>query len=597
MNFNFIKTLIIKPKIIQEIIAILFVTIYRALSVRILRGSMFTYPKEIRLLAKKIPVNETKSLFSHDNELDQDLFYFKLATGYLKFNDKNSWNINFKSHEQYVSLHRWNWLLYSSSIENKINHKAGMNLVRSWLSVMGVLPSGDAGESYTTAERLSNISLFSRELSGTWHEIPDDIQNALNIKIKFLANRLEILPGLTGNHIINNARALLLSGHACKNTDAIILARAILRLYLPKVIDINGFLREGSSHYQLLICRWLLEMRFISKEVNDHKTIEILKKYIERVVKASNFFLIGQDNNKKIPLFGDISPDCDPQWLLYMSESSLNPFTSNLPKGELNKNNIGWASLFSDFSSNPKHKWHDLDNNINLWNFYEIGGWYRLDFEGWTAIWHAESPSGSAIASHAHHDLCSFVLYKDGQEIIIDPGRYNYENNDIGTYGSTANAHTTILLNGCPPALSKRDYRIPKTYRKAEVTVSHYTNEDSHAVTISHNGFRRISSDIQIHSREFIFNKDSVKIIDNIKGKGNLDLEMYFQISKTSNYKVSLDKNFKNYIQKFERNINPIAGWRFLSFGEKEEAVTIKVSKNISLPFKCCSEIEIDKLM
>ena len=96
MNFNFIKTLIIKPKIIQEIIAILFVTIYRALSVRILRGSMFTYPKEIRLLAKKIPVNETKSLFSHDNELDQDLFYFKLATGYLKFNDKNSWNINFK---------------------------------------------------------------------------------------------------------------------------------------------------------------------------------------------------------------------------------------------------------------------------------------------------------------------------------------------------------------------------------------------------------------------------------------------------------------------------------------------------------------------
>jgi uncharacterized heparinase superfamily protein len=597
MDSNFIKVLITKPKIILEIIGIIFITIYRALSVRSLRGSMIPYPKEINLLAKKISVGGAESSFSNYEGLDQNFFNFKLATGYFKFSDKNSWNTNFKSHEQYVSLHRWNWLLRSSSKERKINYKDGMNLVRSWFSVMGVLPSGDAGESYTTAERLSNISLFSREVSGSWHEIPEDIQDALNIKIKFLAHRLEILPGLTGNHIINNARALLLSGHACKNPNAIILSRALLRLYLPIVIDTDGFLREGSSHYQLLICRWLLEMRFISEEVNDHETIEILKGYIQRVVKASNFFLIGQGENKKIPLFGDISPDCDPQWLLYMSESSLNPFSSNLIKGKLEKNNIGWGGLFSDFINNTNFKWNDLENNINLWNYYKTSGWYRLDFKGWTAIWHAESPSGSAIASHAHHDLCSFVLYKDGQEIIIDPGRYNYENKDIGTYGTTANAHTTILLNGYPPALSKRDYRIPKTYRKAEVTVSHVTNEDSHAVTISHNGFRRLSSDIQIHSREFIFNKDSVKIIDNIKGKGNLNLEMYFQISKTSNYKVILDKDFKSYTQKFEGNLNPISGWKFLSFGEKEEAVTMKVSKNISLPFKCCSEIELDKLM
>lgn len=597
MYFNFIKILITKPKIIIEIIEILFISIYRALSVRNLRGMMFPYPREIRLVAKKIPIGDKEPTFTHDKSLKENFFNFKLATGYFNFIDKNSWNEAFESHEQYVSLHRWNWLLRYSSDKKRINHKDGMNLVRSWFSVMGILPSGDAGESYTTAERLSNISLFSREVSGSWHEIPDDIQVALNIKIKFLAYRLEILPGLTGNHVINNARALLLSGHACKNPNAIILSRALLRLYLPKVIDTDGFLREGSSHYQLLICRWLLEMRFISEEVYDDETIEILKEYIERVVKASNFFLIGQGNNKKIPLFGDISPDCDPQWLSYISESSLNPFTNNLIKGKLEKNNIGWASLFSDFTSNTNLKWNDLENNINLWNYHEIGGWYRLDFEGWTAIWHAESPSGSAIASHAHHDLCSFVLYKDGREIIIDPGRFNYENKDIGTYGSTANAHTTILLNGCPPALSKRDYRIPKTYRKAEVTVSHVRNKDSHTVTISHNGFRRISSDIQIHSREFIFNKDSVKIIDNIKGKGNLDLEMYFQISKTSKYKVSLDQDFKNYTHKFEGNLNPISGWKFLSFGEKEVAVTLKVSKNVSLPFKCCSEIEIDKLM
>ena len=593
MNFYFIKVLIKKPKILMEIVEILFMRIYRALSVRILRGSMLTYPGQISKLAKKIPVEIARYEFKHNEELNHNFFDFKLATGYVKFSDKNSWNISFKSHEQYVSLHRWNWLLYSSSKEKKINHKDGMDLVRSWFSVMGVLPTGDAGESYTTAERLSNISLFSRELSGSWHEIPDDIQNALNIKIKFLSHRLEILPGLTGNHIINNARALLLSGYACKNANAIILARTLLEFYLPKIIDANGFLREGSSHYQLLICRWLLEIRFVSEELNDEETIEILKEFIQKVITASNFFLIDQGNNKKLPLFGDISPDCDPQWLLNMSESTLNPFGRNISKDKLKKNHYGWSSLFSDFVDNSNHEWHDLDNNVNFWNCYEISGWFRLDFNGWTAIWHAESSSGSAIASHAHHDLCSFVLYKDGKEIIIDPGRYNYDNSDFGNYGMTAKSHSTILLNGYPPALSRRDFKIPKSFRRADVAVSHFKNDDTYSITISHNGFKRFSSDIQIHTREFVFHKDSVKIIDNIEGKGNQNLEIFFQISKTSNYMVHLDKNFKNHTQKFQSSLNPISGWRFLSFGEKEAALTLKGNKNISLPFQCCSEIKL----
>ena len=335
-------------------------------------------------------------------------------------------------------------------------------------------------------------------------------------------------------------------------------------------------------------------MRLISEELNDSETIDILKIYIPKVIRASNFFIINQGENRKIPLIGDISPDCDPQWLLYIFESPLNPFSSYLPNEELHKNKIGWASLFSDFSRNPKYKWHGLDNSISLWNFYETSGWFRLDFEEWTAIWHAESSSGSAIASHAHNDLCSFVLYKDGEEIIIDTGRYNYENSDIGKYGMSASSHSTILLNGYPPALSRREHRIPKTYRKAELTVTQLTYKDSQSVTIRHDGFSRISSNIKIHTREFIFKKDSEKIIDNIEGKGNKNLEMFFQVSKASKYKVSLDKEFKNYTQKFESNMNPIAGWKFISFGEKEAAITLKATKEISLPFQCCSEIKLN---
>tara|TARA_B100000780_G_C21117663_1_gene452366 strand:+ start:1122 stop:2909 length:1788 start_codon:yes stop_codon:yes gene_type:complete len=593
MYFNFIKILITKPKIIIEIIEILFISIYRALSVRNLRGMMFPYPREIRLVAKKIPIGDKEPTFTHDKSLKENFFNFKLATGYFNFIDKNSWNEAFESHEQYVSLHRWNWLLRYSSDKKRINHKDGMNLVRSWFSVMGILPAGEAGESYTSAERLSNICLFSRETSGNWHEIPDDIQVALNIKIKFLAYRLEILPGLTGNHVINNARALLLSGHACKNPNAIILSRVILKKYLHKVIDSHGFLREGSSHYQLLICRWLLEMRLVAEEMKDIETIEILKKHIQKVVKSSNFFLIGEGSNKKIPLFGDISPDCDPQWLLHILDSPLSSFNTDLTVRNLDNIDIGWEGLFTNFIKNKNIGWNIEKSTRKPWTDNVISGWYRLDYKGWTAIWHAESSAGPAIASHAHYDLCSFVLYKNNKEIIIDPGRLNYENNNIGKYGLSAEAHSTILLNGCPPALSKRDHRIPKTYRDTKIKISHLENKESFKVMIDHDGFKRISSNIYNHSREFIFTEDSVSIADNIEGKNKIDLEMYFQISKNSDYKITLDTNLENDHQEFEGSTNPMGGWKFYSFGEKDIAITKKISKNITLPFKSCSKIEL----
>ena len=110
---------------------------------------------------------------------------------------------------------------------------------------------------------------------------------------------------------------------------------------------------------------------------------------------------------------------------------------------------------------------------------------------------------------------------------------------------------------------------------------------------IDHDGFKRISSNIYNHSREFIFTEDSVSIADNIEGKNKIDLEMYFQISKNSDYKITLDTNLENDHQEFEGSTNPMGGWKFYSFGEKDIAITKKISKNITLPFKSCSKIEL----
>ena len=89
---------------------------------------------------------------------------------------------------------------------------------------MTPLPPGVPSESYTVGERISNACLFVRHTCGNWEEIPQDILAALQFMAVSLARRIEYHDGeLTGNHVVNNGRALLFAGHCCHNYDIAII--------------------------------------------------------------------------------------------------------------------------------------------------------------------------------------------------------------------------------------------------------------------------------------------------------------------------------------------------------------------------------------
>ena len=599
---------------LYSFLKIFTIKVYRSFSVRYLRGTMIGYPKEIKLLAKKIPT-ASKPIFKEPANYSFDIKNLKLATGQLNYEVCPDWKVEFNSHEQFVSLHRWNWLLRSATDENeRVDLAWGMTMVRSWFSVMGVIPRGDASESYTLGERISNICLFNRHITGNWDSMPKDIQRALQFKCKYLAHRLEFLPGnLTGNHIINNARALLFVGHCCQIEQSISLSREILRSFLPQLIDSKGFLREGSSHYQFLITRWLLEVRLVAEEKEDFKTLDIIKSYLPKLVNACDFFLVeSQNGGKLLSLFGDISPDCEPNWLKDLTKAPLAKFNS----GErVNEKLEGWANLFQGWQENPLNIWEVPQRENNFFWENNSNGWYRLDFKGWTAIWHAEESSGKAIASHAHHDYGSVALYRNGREILIDPGRLDYENQPLSNYGISHRAHSTISLNGFAPMLSKRDYLYPEIYRKTFSTVTSKEKDDIFTISIEHNGFKRIPGNIMSHKREFIFSATSVDITDSFEGNGSYNLEIYYQWPVTYRNKVKADKKF-NFKEELSKNLNvemstnlgkketfsteyfhgsykPIAGWRFFSFGDTDLAITQKFNSNIKLPYKYHYKISV----
>lgn len=572
---------------IYSLLELVLETMYRVLSLRLFRGLMLQYPAHIKVMTKKIPNYKKPTVIPAEDY--QPVTKLKLATGYITFENKPNWMISFESHEQFLSLHRWNWLLSRiSDYPNQGDFSWGMTLVRSWLHQMDIIPKGPASESYTVGERISNICLFGRQTTGTWASLPDDIKDAIKYKTKYLGHRLEYIPGnLTGNHLINNARALLFAGHCCDVRASIEVGRTILQDNLPTIVDKYGFLREGSSHYQFLFTRWLLEIRFVAEENGDLKTINIIKKHLPLMLEACHFFLVKKENGEfQLPLFGDISPDFEPKWLITLHKSKLAQFNSNLGADE----NIGWAALFKDFRDNPKINWNPPSGKSKkIWCQNDINGWYRLDFFDWVAIWHAENPSGRCIASHAHHDAGSLALFKSGREILIDSGRHEYENSEINNYGQKANAHSTMTIDDFPMLLSRRDHRLHKNYKETWLKVSCDDEGNRCIVTIEHDGFKRIPKDIKMHQRVYEFTENTVRVADSIDGSGRATINTFFQCPHNSN-KITLCNSTMDLSKftkmQFKGTFNPIGGWRFESFGRKEESISNKFEVLAKLPFK-----------
>ena len=607
---NMLSTLY-RPKQAFSFLKIILIAIYRALIVRYLRGYMLSYPNKIRYLAKKLPSYNLPVIHNIYSE-NFPKVNLKLAIDYFSIDENKNWKKQFDSHEEFVSLHRWNWLLRNVNESNELlDYEHGLSLVRSWFNEMGIMPKGEASESYTVGERISNVCLFSRCSTDSWNKLPSDIQDSLRYSAKFLAHRLEYLPGnMTGNHLINNARALFFAGHCCDIEQAKNLSREILAKHLNVIIDNSGFIREGSSHYQFLITRWLLEIRLLAEETKDTETIEIIKDYLPSMVNACDFFLVqGVDGNNEMVLIGDLSPDCEPAWLLDLTKSSLAQFDGSSNKASVS----GWAKLFDNWEHDDSINWKLCSLEATKWRENKSAGWYRLDYDGWTAIWHVESPSGKPIASHAHHDCGTVVLFRNGKEVLIDIGRYEYECNPLSDYGVGASAHSTITIDGFPMILSRRNNRFPKAYRYADIKVSIGKESEYYKFTIEHNGFNRLPGNVGRHSRDFVFSKNALRISDSIKGSGSALLETYFQWPNIKNNAISpgLYKNLKENLSNdtgFKLDITsgsqnkirteyligseePLGGWRFKSFGKKELAVTQKITSFVNLPCQFHYEI------
>ena len=591
-----------KPRITIGVFDVLVKAIVRRITSRFFEKRRKFYPKTVLKLANKknYDVPELKKNNSYQLNISalSKPYRLKLAIGYIEFCEKPNWRKIFSDDEQFVSLHRWNWLIRGITDEDvPVSLIWGEQLVRSWLNEFGPLPLGLASESYTVGERISNICIFERIHHGNWSSIPVDLAMAVQKMALHLVDRIEYQSGdLTSNHVVNNGRALLIAGHSLGLKNLIDLGRELIRERLPVLVSGDGFLREGSSHYQLLFARWLVECWLVVYEGRDNSTLKILEPQLKTILVACQFFFVSDSRGRiKLPTFGDVSPDCEPEWLVgtsFVSVNDCNSFDASL----------GWPGLIRKYFGRSISKLPLPPSKRSVsWTCYPDDGWFRLDYNDWVAIWHIKDSTGASIGSHAHHDFCSLVLYYKGKEVLIDPGRLNYDMEPVSSiHSKSAKAHSSILLENLGPMLSTRDRFLPNSYREAKVLVTWENIDDKRKLVIKHNGFSRIGLKGMSHSRIFCLDGKSVSIHDHVKGSSIKNLDITFQFPdmeigpplKDMGIKLTTDLDTTTFISNWETK-GTFTGWCYPSYGVKAPAWTFHAKGRVELPFNCCSIISV----
>lgn len=242
--------------------------------------------------------------------------------------DLPNWFQEFDDHEKMLFLHRWGWLLMDAADNPSTRIKDyGIAAIKDWCESVYDKKDHPAWESYSISERISNALMFFyslRNYPASDTEGIEFIEKKLIEMAAYLLDRLEFNFDLTNNHVLNNARALYMLGMFSSCTEIAETGRQIFINETPRMITSQGFLREGSSNYHLLLLRTYLEVLWTAESKRDDSFADILKPVVESMVKAARFFRVDKnDGSFDIPLIGDVSPDFPGGWFSDICRSRL----------------------------------------------------------------------------------------------------------------------------------------------------------------------------------------------------------------------------------------------------------------------------------
>jgi len=406
--------------------------------------------------------------------------------------------------ETLLALHRFAWLPLVADGETRNSWAQALwsEWCRQFAGNGAEQKPGWAWHPYTAAERACN--LLDLGAAAGLPAPADDSLGVLDCHIAAIFARLEYFGDHnTSNHLANNGRgifrlALAFGRDRWADLGAQILIEEASRILLP-----SGVLREGSSHYHLLIARNYADA-WLAARAYGHAAEPDLKAIAARALAVARHLVLPGG----LPLVGDVSPDCPPD------------FVACLAGGD---HGDGWIAGRGD---DERAALKALMNSTADAGRLAADGWLRFSSGRWWGLWHASPQGWPPMPGHAHQDLGSFELHHESLPVVVDPGR--------GEYGEAGNAaryrsgrvHNTLLVDDRDPYPANKPY-YDDAFRARIVAAPPALAADGQSVTLSHLGFKRLRG-VGVLTRRWTLGDRGVAIDDRLDGCGRRTLVRRF---------------------------------------------------------------------
>lgn len=347
---------------------------------------------------------------------------------------------------------------------------------------------------YCVAERAINILDYARH-----HGLPGEPSETLTFLARHAAAitaRLEYFgEHNTSNHLSNNGRGLYRIGLALGLPAATEVGKRILLTEAKRIFLPSGVLREGSSHYHFLLTRNYVDA-FLAAKRHGCPEAEALAEIARRALGVcAQLRLPGG-----LPLVGDISPDCPPDFLLDL----------------LGGQRTGWTKLLSP---EDHEAFVTLSREATANGRLDKDGWIRIEKDPWSVLFHVAPDGWLPMPGHAHQDIGSFEAHYGQTRLFVDPGRGSYERPSELDDDVSAAAHNNLTVDGQEPYPPNKPYYTERFRRSVCLSSPQWVQSDER-LSLSLPGFSRLPG-LSGVERDLELSTNGLLIQDRIEGQDN----------------------------------------------------------------------------
>ena len=491
-----------------------------------------------------------------------------------EWNDKNQYS----DIELYFYKIRFNWLFFDN---NHISIKQKIDLINSFILHYNYIEI----DSYSVGERVSNWIMFlqTNKKNLSLHN-KNLFEQSIKKQIILLINNLEFHKEKTNNHLFSNTKAIFLYSIYFESYEFLTLCRELFNFLNQHIFYKSGVLNEGSSHYNLLISKHIIEILYFNKlrknNILSKKNLNFFKKIL------SNIYIFCL--TREIVNFGDSTPDLPIKYLRSLPYISKKIFGINYPvlfkKSEFNCDN--YINIF-----NLKNIKVPYIKNKNFYFYDKISGYLFIAFHKIKFYSQLVNSNVIKTRSHQHTEIGNFIIYYNDELIFNNLGRKNYNSDSLKAIGSAS--QNSYEINHLEPLLCHKLNSIPsimhEDYFQDSPTYTIKKNDKEIIISSKFMGYKRFLFQ-SVVNRKFIISKNQIDIFDNISSKNLVSFNSYFHTNlkiKLKNKLINFKKENKDICNfKIEdKNINLIINKNIAhnQYSIPSFANTIKVSKKLKL--------------